>query len=156
MIRNEAEYQEAHRRVVEDRKVAAAQRDALAAAGLLPEEVARAMEPVLSFHAQLEEEIAWYENVRRHNFPVIDRLTQVGRILIAVRIAKGLSQRELAARLRVSESVVSRDERNEYHGITLERAQRILDALNAKVVGRVEVTPVPTPELSKERELVAA
>lgn len=40
---------------------------------------------------------------------------------------------KLAARLSVSEAAVSRDERNEYHGITLERAQRILDALEASV-----------------------
>jgi hypothetical protein len=38
----------------------------------------------------------------------------------------------------VSESLVSRDERNEYHGITVERAQRILDALNETVTAQVE------------------
>ena len=47
------------------------------------------------------------------------------------RIANGLSQRELADRLAdrlgVSEPQVSCDECNEYHGITIERAQRILD-----------------------------
>lgn len=48
-----------------------------------------------------------------------------------------MSQRDLAEKLGIDESGVSRDERNEYHGITTERAQRILDALGAKV--RVEV-----------------
>jgi hypothetical protein len=37
-----------------------------------------------------------------------------------------------------SESIVSRDERNEYHGLTVERAQKILDALNETVTARVE------------------
>jgi hypothetical protein len=37
-----------------------------------------------------------------------------------------------------SESMVSREERNEYHGITLERAQRVLDALDETVTARVE------------------
>jgi len=124
MIRSEAEYQEAVRRLERDREVAAAQRKALVTAGLSRAEVERAMQPLRSFQAQLEEEIAWYENVRRRNFPAIRRLTDVGRLLIALRIANGLSQRELAERLNVSESVVSRDERNEYHGITMERAQR--------------------------------
>ena len=52
-------------------------------------------------------------------------------MLISIRIAQGMSQRELARRLNVHESQVSRDERNEYLGITLERAVKVLDALNA-------------------------
>jgi DNA-directed RNA polymerase specialized sigma subunit len=151
MIRSEAEYQEALRRLEQDRKVAAAQREALTTAGLTGAEVERAMEPLRSFQAQLEEEITWYEEVRRRNFPAIRRLTQVGRLLIALRLANGLSQRELADRLGVSEAVVSRDERNEYHGITVERAQRILDALHEVLVARVEEPTAPPPE----RELVA-
>jgi DNA-directed RNA polymerase specialized sigma subunit len=152
MIRSEAEYQEALRRLAQDRQLAAAQRDALVAGGLSPEEVEHAMEPLRSFQAQLEEEVAWYEDVRRRNFPAIHRLTQIGRLLIALRLANGLTQRELADRLGVSEAVVSRDERNEYHGITVERAQRILDALHAAVITQVEEAVSPPPS----RELVVA
>ena len=150
MIRSEAEYQEALRRLEQDRQVAAAQRDALAASGLSPAEFEHAMEPLRSFQAQLAEEVAWYEGVRRRNFPAIRRLTQIGRLLIALRLANGLTQRELAERLGVSEAVVSRDERNEYHGITVERAQRILDALNATVVTQVEESVPPTPAPTRE------
>jgi len=158
MIRSEAEYQEALRRLEQDRTVAAAQRDALASSGLTAAEVEHAMEPLRSFQAQLEEEVAWYEEVRRRNFPAIRRLTQIGRLIIALRIANGLTQRELAARLGVSEAVVSRDERNEYHGITVERAQRILDALGASVVTHVEEdAPAPPPALpTPTRELAIA
>ena len=152
MIRNEAEYQEALRRLEQDRQVAAKQREALVGFGLTEEEVERGMEPLLSFQAQLAEEVEWYENVRRRNFPVIRRLTDVGRLLIALRIANGISQRELADRLGVSESVVSRDERNEYHGITVERAQRILDALRQGIVVQVD----DTLSLDEEQSLVAA
>lgn len=150
MIRSEAEYKEALRRLQQDREIAAKQRETLRAAQLTPEEVERAMEPLLSFQAQLSEEIAWYENVRRRNFTPIARLTQIGRLLIALRLANGLTQRELAERLGVSEAVVSRDERNEYHGITIERAQRILDALGEAIVARVEEPSVA----AKPRDLV--
>lgn len=152
MIRNEPEYQEALRRLEQDRYVAAKQREALGSAGLREEEVERGMEPLLSFQAQLAEEIEWYENVRRRNFPVIHRLTDVGRLLVALRIANGMSQRELADRLGVSESVVSRDERNEYHGITVERAQRILDALRQGITVQVD----DASSLDDEQRLVAA
>jgi hypothetical protein len=53
----------------------------------------------------------------------------LGRTLVALRIALGLTQRQLAERLSVNESQISRDERNEYQGITVDRASRILDAL---------------------------
>jgi transcriptional regulator with XRE-family HTH domain len=43
-----------------------------------------------------------------------------------------MTQKELAERLGVSESAISRDECNDYHGISVERAQRILDALEGQ------------------------
>jgi DNA-binding XRE family transcriptional regulator len=152
MIRTEAEYQEALRRLRQDKEVAAQQREALVAAGLSPEEVEVGMEPLRSFQAQLEEEIAWYENVRRGHFQPLRSLTGIGRLLIGLRIARGLTQRELADRLGVSEPVVSRDERNEYHGITVERAQRILDALQASISTQVDEAPL----VAQGHSLVAA
>jgi DNA-binding Xre family transcriptional regulator len=122
----------------DDRNLAAQQRAALVAAGLSPEEVERAMQPMLSFHAQLEEEVRWYERIRSGDFSDVYRLTRLGQLLIALRVARGLSQRDLAQRLGIAESQVSRDERNEYHGITVERAQRIAEALDAEVILQVE------------------
>ena len=138
MIRSVHEYKEATRRLAEDREFIAQQRAALEEVGLTAEEIERGLEPALSFHAQLAEEVAWYERVKRFDFDVINNLTEIGRLLIAVRIAQDISQKELAEALGVSEAQVSRDERNEYHGIGVERAQRILDALGVRVTTRVE------------------
>ncbi len=138
MIRNEQEYRAALSRVEKDRQVAAQQRAAVEAAGLAPAEVERAMQPLLAFQAQLVEEVAWYERIKRRDFGVLSRLSGIGQLLVALRIGGGMTQRELAQRLEVGESQVSRDERNEYYGITVERAQRIIDALGASVVTRVE------------------
>lgn len=63
----------------------------------------------------------------------VSNLHGLGRALVAIRIALGLTQRELADRLGVNESQVSRDERNEYRGVTVERACRILDALGVEM-----------------------
>lgn len=95
----------------------------------------------MSFHEQLKEEVEYYERVKRGEFEAIQNLVDVGRILIGARIALGMTQRELAERLDVSEAQVSKDERNEYHGITLEKAQRILDALGVTLTSRVEHLP---------------
>ena len=139
MIRTESEYQEAIRRFNQDREVAEKQKQALIAKGYPPEEVERGMQPLLSFHYQLEEEITSYENLKRGNFTPAKRLTDLGRLLIGMRIASGLTQKQFADRLAVKESQVSRDERNEYHGITLARAQRIIDMLQADVTTTVSL-----------------
>jgi DNA-binding transcriptional regulator YiaG len=156
MIRNESEYREAVARLEDDRRFIQLQREALEAKGYTPDEVAAGLEPALAFHEQLADEVAWYERVKRHDFEAIKDLTSIGRLLIALRIAQGLSQRDLATLLGVSEAVVSRDERNEYHGIGVERAQRILDALGAQVVTTVETLTVPPGGRDEQHELVPA
>jgi len=129
VIRNEREYREALSRLKRDGEVITNQRRALVESGLSEEEVDRGLGPLLSFQAQLEEEVEWYERARRREFKVSHDVRDIGYMLIALRIANGLTQKELAEKLGVSEAMVSRDERNEYHGITVERAQRILDAM---------------------------
>jgi hypothetical protein len=142
VIRSEKEYREAVERLRQDEEVLALQKEKLEGLGLSKEEVRRALEPMLSFRAQLEEEVEWYERVRRRDFSIIRELSAVGTLLIALRIANRLSQRELAEKLGVSESQVSRDERNEYHGIAVDRAQRVLDAMNETLTSRVEDKPL--------------
>ena len=155
MIRSEVEYREAVTRLEEDRRFIQLQREALEAKGYAPHEVAAGLEPALAFHEQLADEVAWYERVKRHDFEAVKDLTSIGRLLIALRIAQGLTQRDLATLLGVSEAVVSRDERNEYHGIGVERAQRILDALGAQIVTTVETLAAPSIGEATHPELVS-
>jgi len=141
MIRNETEYQEASARLAEERNRLADHRSRLKEAGLRDEEIKRVIDPMESFHLQLQEEVESYERLKRGEFEELDNLRGFGPLLISLRIAQGISQRELARRLGVHESQVSRDERNEYYGITLERAIKILDALNVLLHTKVEVAP---------------
>ena len=142
MISSEHEYQRALECLAEDQEVIEVQRKAFLEQGLTNEEAAKALEPMVSFRAQLEDEVRWYERVRRRDFGVLQNLSALGTTLIALRIANGLSQKELADRLGVSEAQVSRDERNEYHGITIERAQRVLDAMGETLASHVEDKPL--------------
>ena len=123
MIRSETEYQEAVKRLTDEETRLKAQRGELKKLDLSQAEIKRAMDPLQSFHEQLKEEVESYERLRRGEFEEVTNFEGMGRLLIALRISQGLSQRELAERLGVHESTVSRDERNEYHGITLERAR---------------------------------
>jgi len=141
MIRNETEYQEASARVADERNRLADHRARLKEAGLSDEEIKRVIDPMESFHLQLKEEVESYERLKRGEFEELENLRGFGHLLISLRIAQGVSQRELAKRLSVHESQVSRDERNEYFGITLERAVKILDALNVRLHTKVEIEP---------------
>jgi len=141
MIRNEREYEATKRRIADADSALAAQLASLEGAGFGPEDVRRGLEPVEAMRAGLLEDLSWYERVRAGDIGVITGMARVGELLIAARIAAGVSQRDLAERLGVSEAQVSRDEHNEYHGITVERVQRIMDALGAVVTIRYEGTP---------------
>ena len=141
MFRNETEYQEASARVANERNRLADHRMRLKEAGLSDEEIKRVSDPMESFHLQLKEEVESYERLKRGEFEELENLRGFGHLLISLRIAQGISQRELAKRLSVHESQVSRDERNEYFGITLERAVKILDALNVRLHTKVEIEP---------------
>lgn len=139
MIRNDAEYKEAVERLKAEKARMESHRQELEKMGLKAVEVQRAMDPMESFHLQLQEEVEGYDRLKRGEFSSLINLRGFGHLLIALRIAQGVSQRELASRLKVNESQVSRDERNEYHGISLERAERILEALNVELVSQVEL-----------------
>ena|SRR5579872_1974616 len=142
MIRNENEYKEAVARLTEERQRFAEHRKRLKETGLSTEEITRVTDPMESFHLQLQEEVQSYERRKLGEFDDLENLRGLGQLLIALRIAQGVSQRELSLRLGVHESQVSRDERNEYFAITLERAVRILDALNVRLRTSVEIQPL--------------
>jgi DNA-binding transcriptional regulator YiaG len=143
MIRNENEYQEAARRLRDELERLADHRKRLEEMGLAGDEVQRAVDPLRSFHEQLAEEVESYECLKRGEIRELRNLHGLGNTLVALRIALGLSQRELAERLGVHESQVSRDERNEYHRVTVERASRILDALGVDLRSAFE-EPITT------------
>lgn len=143
MIRNESEYQEALARLMDERERLTAHELHLAGMGLDSGEVKRALDPLRSFHLQLAEEVQSYERLKRGEIGELLNLHGLGHTLVALRIARGLTQRELAARLGVHESQVSRDERNEYHHITVERASRILDAMDVRLLSLFEQPILP-------------
>ena len=148
MIRNETEYKETVARLAEERNRLGEHRSRLKESGLTDEEIKRVIDPMESFHLQLKEEVESYERLKRGEFDELVNFRGLGHLLIALRIAQGISQRDLAKRLGVHESQVSRDERNEYFSITLERVVKVLDALNVRLRTKVE--------LETPREMVPA
>ena len=142
MIRNEAEYQEASKRLDEETQRLEQHRARLKEAGLNDDEIKCVIDSLASSHLQLREEVEAYERLKRGEFEELDNLRGLDHLLITSRIAPGLTQRELARRLGVRETQVSRDKRNEYFGITLERPAKILDALSVRLRSQVAIEPL--------------
>ncbi|MEP0546995.1 MAG: helix-turn-helix transcriptional regulator [Rhodothermales bacterium] len=117
------------------------QRQILVHEGLPADQVERALQPTLSFTAGLREDVEAFERMRRGDLGPLHTLTGVGQWLVGARIARGLSRQELADLLGSSEREVERDEQNDYRGISVERAQRILDVLGVRF--RAEATCPP-------------
>ncbi len=85
---------------------------------------------------QLEDELREYDELKSGELalPNVERLDQITPSIAKMRIAKGISQTELAKRLGVSKQVVSRYEETEYQTVAISRLQEILDAIGVKAL----------------------
>jgi HTH-type transcriptional regulator/antitoxin HigA len=66
--------------------------------------------------------------------PNIERLDQIAPFIAKIRIAKGVSQTELARRLGISKQVISRYEETDYQTVAIAWLQEILDAIGIKAL----------------------
>ncbi|MDN4524929.1 helix-turn-helix domain-containing protein [Fictibacillus fluitans] len=140
MIKNEAAYQKALEKLKQDREFIVNEEKRFNDMGLNSEQIEMAIQPLISFHEQLKEEVKYYERIKRGSFNPIHKFTDIGKSLIAYRIYKGMSQAQLAEILNVSESQVSRDERHEYYGATTEKIEKVMKAMDMKTVISIEIS----------------
>ena len=95
----------------------------------------------------LRREIEEYELLQSGQEPMLElqSLDELPKSLIRARIAAGLTQKELAARLGLPEQQVQRYEATEYASANLTRVLEVTHALGMKVIEKflVSVTPVP-------------
>src|SRR3990172_5085798 len=68
----------------------------------------------------------------RRDDPAVDDMT-VGLVLRALRIRRGWRQRDLAARVGCSQSVVSRIESGHLGGVTVDLLRRLFETLDARL-----------------------
>jgi len=133
MIRSDAEYQRAKVSLEEQFARLEDYRKQMDAEGLPADQIKQLMDPLICHHLEIKEDIEEYDRYKRCDRGECRNLHGLGRMLIAIRIALGLSQQEFAKRIGVHPSQVCRDERNEYHGITIERAAAILDTFEVEL-----------------------
>jgi HTH-type transcriptional regulator/antitoxin HigA len=85
---------------------------------------------------QLEDELREYDRLKSGELvlPKVERLDQIAPFITKIRIAKGVSQTELARRLGVSKQVISRYEESDYQTVAIVRLQEILDVIGMKTL----------------------
>ncbi|MBN1609644.1 MAG: helix-turn-helix transcriptional regulator [Polyangiaceae bacterium] len=134
MIRNEREERETRERLDDFRSQIEETRRVLTEQTADAESIELAVQPLQVLAAELEYDLDFYGRLRQEGVSAVPNYPpdESGKELIALRVARGWTQRKLAEELGVSEAQVSRDERNDYQGISQERRARLLEALGVE------------------------
>ena len=137
MIRNDNELKYTRERIADFEQQICGMRDKLTEQGFSDEDIALATEPTRLMRDELEWERNFYERLVSEGPDAVPEYPagQKGKALIALRVAQRLSQKQLAEALNVSPALVSRDEKNDYRGVTQERYAKTLTALNVEEAG---------------------
>ena len=94
--------------------------------------IAKAQEDAIrSQLAELEDQLQEYESLKAGHFePVqLNFIAQLPDVLIKARIARGLSQRDLAEKLHVKEQQIQRYEATDYASASLSRIREVASVL---------------------------
>ena len=88
---------------------------------------------------ELREELKAYDRLRsgRQRTLAVNSFDDLPRALVQARIAAGLSQKELAERLRLKEQQIQRYEATDYATASLTRLRKVMAALGVTFRGRV-------------------
>jgi HTH-type transcriptional regulator/antitoxin HigA len=99
------------------------------------------LEALKSQIGEIAEDIREYEALRSGSVSILkaEGLEELPRILIKARIARGLSQRDLAEKLGLKEQQIQRYESEEYATANLRRLGEIAAALNLNVSEEAEL-----------------
>lgn len=93
--------------------------------------------------AQLKAEIEEYEKMKKSPLPKVLRAcnpVEISRQLVRLRLARGLTQAGLAARIGCKQADISRLEREEYQGYTISQLEKIAASLDAEI--ELDLIPV--------------
>ena len=88
---------------------------------------------------ELRQEILEYDRLKSGRVTefAFNSIQDLPMVMIQARIARGLTQKELAEKIGVQEQQIQRYEANNYHAIGFDRLQVILTALNVNFVQAV-------------------
>lgn len=144
MIANERQYRIAKAEAQKFQQAIAAAQQSEPSADVHPRVHNAIVESLASELAILREELRHYEALKAGKVKrrTVRSIRELPVLLIEGRIAAGLTQRQLAARLGLPEQQIQRYEATMYSGVSLDRLQEVADALGLEIEERVTY-PVP-------------
>lgn len=132
-IKSEQQYKTMKKRLESLAKQREEKRREMEAEGFKEEHIQIALLCADEMYYSTKHDLEEYEQVLSGNF---DKETvplhQLGSYLIKLRLWKGLNQTELAERLGVSQEQVSKDENRGYQGASMDKINRVLQALEVE------------------------
>jgi ribosome-binding protein aMBF1 (putative translation factor) len=136
MIKNERQYRITH---AQAERFAQALQSARERSGVSPLLRKIEQDALRSQLDELREELQEYERLRsgRRRTIAVDSFEDLPRALVQARIAAGLSQKDLAHRLRLKEQQVQRYEASDYASASMSRIRQVMQALGVTLRGRV-------------------
>ena len=139
MITNERQYRIAKSEAQKFEQAIAAARDETPSAGVHPRVHEAMIESLESERDVLREQLDHYEALKAGKVKQreISSLRELPVLLIEGRIAAGLTQRQLADRLKLPEQQIQRYEATMYSGVNLDRLQEVADAVGLQIEERV-------------------
>ncbi|NPV93216.1 MAG: helix-turn-helix transcriptional regulator [Firmicutes bacterium] len=148
MIKSDAEYDVIKEQHTSARTAISRQVERLKEMGFSDDDIASITMPTISMIEDQENELRLYEGLKSGDIRALRGLSP-NLQLIGLRIAKGISQAELARRLGVTPAQVSKDEKNDYHGVSLQKFEKVIDALE---VGEVYSFVLDNKQLERVHE----
>jgi ribosome-binding protein aMBF1 (putative translation factor) len=99
-------------------------------------------EALQSQYEELQEELREYRELKsgKRKLIKISSFENFAIALIQARIARGLTQKELAQKLGLKEQQIQRYEASNYASASLARLNQIVDVLNVKIGSRVDLS----------------
>ena len=141
MIKNERQYRISRSKADQIRvELADAERSVLPE-GVSGEMRAMQLEALRGVLGDLEGELAEFDPLHDATLIEATDIAQFPTALIRARIARGLTQRELAGRLGLTEQAIQRYEANDYAGVSFARLVEIASALAVTVHCDVRLAP---------------
>ncbi|TCS95953.1 helix-turn-helix domain-containing protein [Hazenella coriacea] len=144
MIKTEQEYKKCKKEIENHEKILNEQREVLKQMGLTADQIELGLAPARHFQQRMVSEVTEYERYKSGEFDMTCTFDKIGKQLIAFRIFRGFSQAELAKRLGVTQPQISRDERHEYSGASMEKIRQVLEALEIQL----QIIPAEVQKIS--------
>lgn len=133
MIKNDRERQKVEEQIRETKKLLESNRAVLKQAGIPESEIDKYVEANEAILRRFEKDLHEYIELKTGKMPETGSLETIGELLVKFRIGQGMSQKELADKIKVDETQLSRYERTGYRGAGLERIKAVLEALGVKL-----------------------